>query len=124
MGGYSQEVYTPEKLVSGATIPVKVGSVQLKAGESINVAQPVYYDPENKEFTIKNSHVASSTVNHELYALSTETIEVDNGNLNTTSVAVYLTGEFYKSAVSLVLHNSEDIEDVSVSARKLGIFLD
>ena len=124
MNGYDQEVYTPEKLVSGAIIPVKVSSVQLKAGESINIAQPVYYDPENKEFTINDSHVSSSTVNHELYALSAETIEVDPGELSTTSVSVYLTGEFYKSAVSLVLHNSEEIEDISVSARKLGIFLD
>lgn len=126
MNGFNQETYTPEHLRSGATIPAKVSTVALKAGESINQLQPVYYDSENKEFTVKNSHTGSnsSTVNNELYALSAETVEVDSSESTATEIPVYCTGEFYKSAVSTVLVNSEEIDLVSIEARKLGIFLD
>ena len=37
MNGFNEEVFIPEKIRSGANIPVKVSEVDLKAAESIQV---------------------------------------------------------------------------------------
>lgn len=126
MSGYNEEKFIPEKLRSELNIPVKVLTVKLKAGESINEAQPVYYDNVNKEFTVKDSHAgeSSSTVNHEFYGLSALTCEVDSEGTLKTEIPVYATGEFYKSSVETVLVNDEDIEALTLEAKKIGLFLD
>lgn len=124
--GFDEEKFIPEKLRSGLNIPVKVLTANLKAGESVNEAQPIYYDSVNKEYTIKNSHTgeSSSTVKHEFYALSALTCEVDSESTAKTEIPVYATGEFYKSSVETVLANEEDIELITLEAKKIGIFLD
>lgn len=115
MQGFNEDIFTPEKLKSGVTIPVKIADIDLKAGESINVMQPIYYNSTSKEFTTKSE-------NGDLYGFSAISVEVDSGSTSTTKIPIYLTGEFYKEAV--ILANDEDEEALIIQARKIGIFLE
>lgn len=117
MNGFNEEVFIPEKIRSGANIPVKVSEVDLKAAESIKEMQPVYYNSTSKEFTIKSE-------NGELYGFSAVTSEVSEENTSKTQIPVYLSGEFYKSSVKDVLAHEEDVNALTILARKLGIFLE
>ena len=115
MQGFNEEVFKAEKLRSGVTIPVKVAEIALKAGESANIMQPIYYNSTDKEFTTKSE-------NGELYGFSASIVEADAEESSTTKLPIYLTGEFYKEAMTLV--NEDDKESIVIQARKLGIYLE
>ena len=104
------------------TIPVKVISVDLKAGESVIAMQPVYYDSVNKDFTTEPSHTDSTEIKHDLYGFAAESVAVDSSKVDTTNITVYASGEFFKDAVVIV--NEESISDLIIESRKLGIYLE
>ncbi len=115
MNRFNEEKFIPEKIRSGVNIPVKIIDVNLKAGESISIMQPVYYNSTSKVFTTVSE-------GGELYGYSAVSEVVDSENISTTKIAIYASGEFYKDAVVLV--NKEDIDSLIIQSRKLGIFLE
>lgn len=115
MQGFNEEVFKAERLRSGVTIPVKIAEINLKAGESVNLMQPIYYNSTGKEFTTKSE-------NGELYGFSASIVEANSDESSTTKMPIYLTGEFYKESV--ILTNDEDKENLIIQARKIGIFLE
>lgn len=115
MNGYNEEKYVPERIRSGVNIPIKTIEVDLKAGENVEIMQPVYYNSTSKAYT-------SVSDSGELYGFSAVKTEADSKATSTTRIPIYATGEFYKSAIVIV--NEEDIEAITVAARKIGIFLE
>jgi hypothetical protein len=110
------EIYTPDNLFAGHTMPKVTDSGVIAAGQNLPRGAVLGKVTADGKLKLLDKNATDGSQN--VYAILAEAVDATSAD---KTAAIYLTGEFNENA--LILASGTTVADIKTAARALGIFI-